>query len=228
MTEQPKSETPQGWNLLWDFLRDKPIIDVFVTSGYFFLKPLKFTGEVIREDWTHKAKPPRFLVETYLLALVLILVTPWRILDEFDGSLTNTQKAFLTGAGAVGFFCSFFAASFIAHCILGRQRLPFIRAFFLFCYIQGTQLILAHVIVGLVWLLHGESPSQGALLFTALLEFILFLISIIYVIVPVARAYSPRWYRLVFSGVVALVVFIAINLGFSYVAEVISARFPSQ
>jgi hypothetical protein len=39
------------------------MIDVVVTCTYFLAHPLKFTDEVLNEDWSSKAKPVRFVAE---------------------------------------------------------------------------------------------------------------------------------------------------------------------
>src|SRR5436309_3106232 len=125
----PVSDSPKGWAVLGEFLRKVPVVDVFLTVGHFAVRPLKFTDEVLREDWTNKAKPPWFLIQTVLLGYAFRLVTPWRFIDEQASSYTDAQKHFELATELASMMLAFFAAAFVVHLILGRSRIPFVSAF---------------------------------------------------------------------------------------------------
>lgn len=227
MSGNTSIDRPKGWDLLKSSLRDMPIVDAIWTIGYFFAHPLKFTDEVLAENWKNKAKPLRFLIETQLLSLALLLITPWRLLFEQSPEQSTIQHGFIQVADTVGFCIGFFAACAVAHPILGSKRIPFIRAFYLFCYIQGAQVLFAHLAVSTVWLIHGEAPTRAGFIGGLIAELLFFAISIPYSLVPVRRAYGSPWYRIVLASLSALLVCLVVALAFSELAGAIAHRFPS-
>ncbi len=226
-----KNDSPndaKGWAIVWDFLRTKPLFDASVTTVYFFLHPLKFTDEVVQGDWSMKAKPPWFLVETFILACVLRLVTPWQIIDEAPSTYTSAQKQFYEATDLTSSVIAFFAASFIIHSILGRSRIPFVSAFFVFCYINGTTLFASHLIVALSWLVTGSQPSSIFLLWSGIIEITLALAFLYYFLAPVIHLYHPRWYLIVIACFCGFITFGAIGVSLSYLSDMIISCFPSQ
>jgi hypothetical protein len=115
-----------------------------------------------------------------------------------------------------------------AHLMFGRERLAFVRAFCLFSYIQGTQLITAHFVVASLWLTTSETVSRTTLLLTIVLELVIAMAVTAYAVLPILRAYRPRWYRLAAGSLLALIVFVIVSLGISMIGESIAGRFPSS
>jgi hypothetical protein len=231
-----KAKEPEGWALLWEFLREKPIIGLFLTLGYFLVRPLRFTDEVVREDWEHKMPPPRFILESYVLLVAVTLVTPFGSL-LIESEMTAFQKGFEQCLQVTSILFAFFVASLVAHWVVNRGRLPFIRAFFLFCYLQGFLWVVCVFILIALSLVAGkytitESPAFGMTfehenrarvlsIIAALLELTMFG----YVFASVVRAYRPQWYRLVAALMVYFVSTAVFAGAFGFCTGYISARF---
>jgi hypothetical protein len=207
-TRETEDKTPKGWTLLWDFLRDKPVIGLFLTMAYFLIRPLRFTDEALSEDWKNKMSPPRFLLESYVLFLAMNLVTPFGTLWG-DSKLTAIQKAFEEGMQLTLIMLAGFAACFVAHLILNQGRMSFIHGFFLYCYIQGFAWIVGGICLIALYVATGKSMKaewappfiaftggiQNRAVVLSLVVFLLAIAMVGCVLASVIRAYRPRWYR---------------------------------
>jgi hypothetical protein len=228
MTSDTPVDNQKGWALLKSFLRDKPIVDALWTTAYFALHPLRFTDEVIAEDWTNKAKPPRFLIETLLLSLALLLLTPFSALYEPNPAQSALQQDFLKAARVVIFCIAFFAACGPAHLILGARRLPFIRALYLFCYVQGASLFFAYLVGSTILLIQGQSPSSAGLLVGSIVLLFLGAVALVWVLLPIRRAYDAPWYKILLAAAAGLPVYLAVAIGLARLSELIASRLPPK
>jgi hypothetical protein len=232
----------KGWALLWDFLKEKPLIGLFVTMAHFLIRPLRFTDETVREDWKNKMSPPRFLVESYVLLLVVILASPFGTLSG-ESNLATIPKAFEECMDVTCVLLAFFAGCFVAHLILNQARMSFIRAFFLFCYLQGfLWIIVAFFLIALSvvagkymnvdwnppFITFTDESHQRRAAVVVIIALSLEAAVVGYVWSSIIRAYRPRWYR--FLG--AFLAFFLSTAAFSYVlgycVGYISARLLSN
>ena len=92
----------RGWALIWDFLRDKPIIGSLFTAAFFFRHPKQITRDAIAERWGNHLKPPRFLIESYAVCLCILPVTPFK--DLISGSVIgDNRRHFLLFANVIAY-----------------------------------------------------------------------------------------------------------------------------
>lgn len=224
MAQLASGEEPRGWSLVWDFLRDKPIVAVVTTATLFLIHPKDFTDEVLAENWAGKAKPPRFLLESFLLCTVLAYVIPFDLWKHPE-LRTDLQKAFAILGDMTSYTIAFFASSGLAHLVLGRRKLPFVIAFFLFCYIQGSSSTAAYVVVAIASLYEPPDASILSLLL-AILMIIFSLVVTVLGAVSVHRAYKPTPARFILAAVLGAVVFCAVYWAVEWIFSGISSRFP--
>ncbi len=210
--------------------------------AYFLIRPLRFTDEAVREDWKNKMSPPRFLLQSYLLLLVAILASPFGALSG-DSLLTPIQKAFEECMQVTSISLAFFAGCFVAHLILNQARMRFIRAFYLFCYLQGFLWILGGIILIALCVAVGKYMKVGWDLpfitfsdeihrrragVVSLIALLLVVAMDGYVWASVVRAYRPRWYRFVVAFLAFLFSTAVVSYMLGHCVGYISARLLSN
>jgi hypothetical protein len=226
MPDESVSEV-KGWNLLWEFLKSTPIINVYMTTWYFFSEPRTFIDEVVKEDWKNKTKPPWFLTQALAFTLALLLLSPLHPLFSQDASsYTSEQKGFDSAGNFASGVIALFAASFIGHCILRKSNLPFISSFFVICYMIGALNVLICSICFVIFILINIEVISPVLVYAS--QFVLLLMAVYYFFVVMRHLYRPRWYALLAACLCWFVVYFIIGFSLHSLTEYITSIIPAQ
>lgn len=200
------------------WILSKPGLGALFTAGCFLTHPLRFTDEVIRGELSNRTKPLRFLIEVYVLTLLISSVVSWSILTQPPSEISLLRKVYFIGGGPLYIASLFLGGGVLVHLCLSRGLLPIRSCFHFFCYLQGS-VVAAKQIYGFIpWIqllkILSIRPDQHLvhlLYFSTLLSVVFFLA---YSLPTIARVYKPRWYRMLFTIFVVFVASGAVSIGF--------------
>lgn len=200
------------------WILSKPGLGAFLTAGCFLTHPLRFTDEVIRGELSNRTKPLRFLIEVYVLTLLISSEVFWSILTLPPSELSLLRKVNFIGGGSLYFASMFLGGGVLVHLCLSRGLVPIRSCFHFFCYLQGS-LVAAKQIFGFFpWIQLMEilslRPDQhsGHLLYSLILLSVVFFLA--YSVPTIARVYKPSWYRMLLTIFVVFVTLGAVTAGF--------------
>ncbi len=213
----------KGWALIWDYLKDKPIIGSLFTAALFFRHPKQTTNDAIAEHWKNKLTPPRFLIKSFLICLGIWAVTPVKDLLSLLG---DTRRHFLQFADVIAYACSVFGGAMALHFTLNRKHCSAIHAFFAFCYLQGSTILLINISVLLIFFIFGVTPTNSMAIASFVILPSVEIASCIYVVIVVDELYRPKWYSLILGLLAGLTGFVVIGFCLTMLATGIAARLP--
>ena len=216
----------KGWALIWDYLRDKPIIGSLFTAALFFWSPKQITDDAIAERWKNKLKPPRFLIESYLICMCILAVTPFKdiIAGDFVG---DTKRHFMQFANVIAYACSVFGGAMVLHFTLNKKHRSAVQAFFAFCYLQGATLLLQYTSVLPPLLIFGMTPTKSLAIALAVTGIPVTIAIFIYTVIVVAELYRPKWYRLILGLLAGFTALVVMLFCFTCLSRGIATRLPN-
>ena len=204
-TTKPTTESDPPMSKIWssvrEFVQNKPVLHALWTTGYFLAHPFRFTDQVIREDWSDKLKPFRYLVEAYILAqIAMLLVNPASLgLKEASAAtktnLTKTQQFLSKSFDQATAIVTILGAVTVLHFLLGAKRFTFAQSFSLFCYCNGGSTLVMSVALALLTRIPLPTGPNLLVLFVALAEFAIIPLGFFYLIAPIVRIYRQKWWK---------------------------------